>query len=412
MPWLGDAGRILDYGVRFTRPVVVDPETGAELTVVAKVGAVDDETARIDLTVTHGGHDGARQGAGARPSRLADARCRRPIPLAQLTTLRTGGTPARMIDAHTTDELVDALARGVGATATTGSSSAAARTSSSATSPSTARSCACAPQGIERMPSPRPGFVRLRVQAGHDWDALVAYAVARGTGRHRGDVGHPRHRRRRAGAEHRRLRAGDRPDPRRGRAARRVARGEVVDGPRRRARARLPHLGAQAPLRIGAAARRGHPVGDARARRGRPRRAADRRRAAAHRARARVPARRCRWRGSAITCSRPGAARAWCSTTPTPTPTAPARSSRTRSCRHPSRGRSPTSARAGRSRPTSTRCSSSRSPHTTATCRRPRRSQSDVKVSAALAHRALRACARASSCRARAPRCRRSTRSR
>ncbi|HEX5728567.1 MAG TPA: UDP-N-acetylenolpyruvoylglucosamine reductase, partial [Microbacterium sp.] len=32
-----------------------------------------------------------------------------PIPLAQLTTLRTGGMPDRMIEAHTTDELVDAL---------------------------------------------------------------------------------------------------------------------------------------------------------------------------------------------------------------------------------------------------------------------------------------------------------------
>lgn len=50
---LGDTGRILEYGVRFTRPVVVDPETGADLHVAAKVGAVDDETARIDLTVTH-----------------------------------------------------------------------------------------------------------------------------------------------------------------------------------------------------------------------------------------------------------------------------------------------------------------------------------------------------------------------
>ncbi|WP_270353605.1 MaoC/PaaZ C-terminal domain-containing protein [Microbacterium testaceum] len=49
---LGDSGRILEYGVRFTRPVVVDPETGADLHVSAKVGAVDDETARIDLTVT------------------------------------------------------------------------------------------------------------------------------------------------------------------------------------------------------------------------------------------------------------------------------------------------------------------------------------------------------------------------
>ncbi len=53
VPWLGDSGRILEYGVRFTRPVVVDPETGAELRIVAKVGAVDDESARIDLTVTH-----------------------------------------------------------------------------------------------------------------------------------------------------------------------------------------------------------------------------------------------------------------------------------------------------------------------------------------------------------------------
>ena len=53
--WVGDTARILDYGVRFTRPVIVDPETGADVTVVAKVGAVDDETARIDLAVTHAG---------------------------------------------------------------------------------------------------------------------------------------------------------------------------------------------------------------------------------------------------------------------------------------------------------------------------------------------------------------------
>ncbi|MDF2917659.1 MAG: acyl dehydratase [Microbacterium sp.] len=53
--WLGDSGRIVEYGVRFTRPVVVDAETGATLTVVAKVGAVDEGAARIDLTVSHGG---------------------------------------------------------------------------------------------------------------------------------------------------------------------------------------------------------------------------------------------------------------------------------------------------------------------------------------------------------------------
>ncbi len=54
VPWLGDAGRIVDYGVRFTRPVVVDAEAGADLTVAAKVGAIDAEGARIDLTVTFG----------------------------------------------------------------------------------------------------------------------------------------------------------------------------------------------------------------------------------------------------------------------------------------------------------------------------------------------------------------------
>jgi acyl dehydratase len=52
---LGDSGRITDYGVRFTRPVVVDPEHGADVSVLAKVGAADETSARIDLTVTHAG---------------------------------------------------------------------------------------------------------------------------------------------------------------------------------------------------------------------------------------------------------------------------------------------------------------------------------------------------------------------
>lgn len=50
---IGDPGRILDYGVRFTRPVVVDPVHGATVHVTAKVGSVSDDTARIYLTVTH-----------------------------------------------------------------------------------------------------------------------------------------------------------------------------------------------------------------------------------------------------------------------------------------------------------------------------------------------------------------------
>jgi acyl dehydratase len=44
--------RILDYGVRFTKPVVVDATDGADVHVLATVGAVDGESARIDLKVT------------------------------------------------------------------------------------------------------------------------------------------------------------------------------------------------------------------------------------------------------------------------------------------------------------------------------------------------------------------------
>lgn len=52
---LGDPSRVLDYGVRFTKPVVVDPDDGADVHYLAKVGKVEDDgTARIDLTVTFG----------------------------------------------------------------------------------------------------------------------------------------------------------------------------------------------------------------------------------------------------------------------------------------------------------------------------------------------------------------------
>jgi len=102
-----------------------------------------------------------------------------PIPLSQLTTLRTGGTPARMIDAHTYDELVDAmrevwaedpdwLVLGGGSNLFVGDD---------AFEGTVVRVLT---EGIERMPASRPGFVRLKVQAGHDWDHLVAYAVEQG----------------------------------------------------------------------------------------------------------------------------------------------------------------------------------------------------------------------------------------
>lgn len=52
--WVGDAGKVIDYGVRFTKPVFVDARSGADVLVIGKVGAVDLEnnTVRIDLTAS------------------------------------------------------------------------------------------------------------------------------------------------------------------------------------------------------------------------------------------------------------------------------------------------------------------------------------------------------------------------
>jgi acyl dehydratase len=50
--FVGDSGKILDYQVRFTKPVLVDAKTGAMVEVSAKVIEIDEDskTARIDLT--------------------------------------------------------------------------------------------------------------------------------------------------------------------------------------------------------------------------------------------------------------------------------------------------------------------------------------------------------------------------
>ncbi|NIJ14256.1 acyl dehydratase [Saccharomonospora amisosensis] len=49
--WLGDPGRVVEYGVRFTRPVVVSDDTGALVEFTGKVREIrDDCTARIDIT--------------------------------------------------------------------------------------------------------------------------------------------------------------------------------------------------------------------------------------------------------------------------------------------------------------------------------------------------------------------------
>ncbi|MEV6120774.1 MaoC family dehydratase [Streptomyces sp. NPDC052077] len=55
--WTGDPGSVVEYGVRFTKPVVVpDDDKGALIEVSAKVGAkLDDNTVRVDVTATSGG---------------------------------------------------------------------------------------------------------------------------------------------------------------------------------------------------------------------------------------------------------------------------------------------------------------------------------------------------------------------
>ena len=102
-----------------------------------------------------------------------------PIRLAELTTLQTGAAPARMVDASTADEIVAALrdvwSRGDEWFVLGGGSNLFA-----GDEPFDGTVVRIRSTGIERLPSPHPGRVRLRVQAGHDWDALVAETVAQG----------------------------------------------------------------------------------------------------------------------------------------------------------------------------------------------------------------------------------------
>jgi acyl dehydratase len=57
--WAGDPGAVVQYGVRFTKPVVVpDDDHGAELEVSGVVADKDEEarTVRVDVTATSSGN--------------------------------------------------------------------------------------------------------------------------------------------------------------------------------------------------------------------------------------------------------------------------------------------------------------------------------------------------------------------
>ncbi|HEY4315805.1 MAG TPA: MaoC family dehydratase [Actinomycetes bacterium] len=55
--WVGDPARVVEYGVRFTRPVPVpDDDEGATVEVTGTVAALlEDGRVRVDLTATHAG---------------------------------------------------------------------------------------------------------------------------------------------------------------------------------------------------------------------------------------------------------------------------------------------------------------------------------------------------------------------
>jgi acyl dehydratase len=55
--WLGDPGKVVDYSVRFTKPVLVPATGSASLTVSAVVGAIEDDRVRIDITTSFEGNN-------------------------------------------------------------------------------------------------------------------------------------------------------------------------------------------------------------------------------------------------------------------------------------------------------------------------------------------------------------------
>lgn len=102
-----------------------------------------------------------------------------PRALAELTTLRAGARPRRMVEARSRDELVShlrdlwsdgerVLVVGGGSNLLVGDE------------PFDGTVVLVRTEGLEVLPSERPGRLRVKAEAGHDWDDLVAFTVRSG----------------------------------------------------------------------------------------------------------------------------------------------------------------------------------------------------------------------------------------
>ncbi|MET0974225.1 MAG: UDP-N-acetylmuramate dehydrogenase [Leifsonia sp.] len=103
-----------------------------------------------------------------------------PIALRELTTIRVGGVPERMLTATTQRDLVD-IALQVWGSGDDWLLLGGGSNTVASDEPFDGTVIRIATRGVEVLPqASAPGLVRVRVQAGEPWDDLVAYTVGRG----------------------------------------------------------------------------------------------------------------------------------------------------------------------------------------------------------------------------------------
>ncbi|MGF3054879.1 UDP-N-acetylmuramate dehydrogenase [Microbacterium sp. YY-03] len=102
-----------------------------------------------------------------------------PRPLAELTTLRVGGTPRRLVEVTSRDEAIDVLREVWGSgddwLVLGGGSNLFVGDDDLDMTVVRLRN-----EGITVVGSPEPGVVRVRVEAGHEWDVFVGWTVSAG----------------------------------------------------------------------------------------------------------------------------------------------------------------------------------------------------------------------------------------